>query len=83
MDFGKPVKIGKIIYLPRSDGNCIRIGDEYELLYWQNNDWQTLGKQVPNRVMLTYEGCPANALFLLRDCTKGKEERFFTYEKGE
>ena len=83
MDFGKPVKIDRIVYMPRNDGNCIEIGDEYELLYWGNNKWQSLGEKVADNVALIYEDCPTNALFLLRNHTKGKEERIFTYENDK
>ncbi|WP_163217951.1 transglutaminase domain-containing protein [Bacteroides sp. 224] len=83
LDFGKPVKIDHIVYLPRNDGNCIEIGDEYELLYWGNNKWQSLGRKTADYIALTYENCPSNALFLLRNLTKGKEERIFTYEHGK
>ncbi|MDR2954689.1 MAG: discoidin domain-containing protein [Prevotella sp.] len=83
MDFGRPVNINRIIYTPRSDGNCIEIGDEYELLYWGNNTWQTLGKKVATDLQLVYNNCPTNALFLLRNLTKGSEERIFTYENNK
>jgi hypothetical protein len=36
-----------------------------------------------DNVMLDYDNCPTNALFLLHDLTKGREERIFTYENGE
>ena len=83
IDFGKQVKIDKIIYYPRNDGNCIEIGDEYQLFYWRDNRWQSLGRKKANDIALTYHNCPLNALFLLRNLTKGKEERIFTYENGE
>ncbi|MBK5723098.1 hypothetical protein JGH11_19710, partial [Dysgonomonas sp. Marseille-P4677] len=83
MDFGTPVSIGHISFLPRNDGNCIEIGDEYELMYWDNNSWQSLGKQIANELQLQYKNCPSNALFLLHNHTKGKEERIFTYENNE
>lgn len=83
IDFRKPVNISKISYLPRNDGNCIEAGDEYELMYWANNGWQSLGKQIAEGIELRYENCPSNALFLLRDHTKGKEERIFTYKDNE
>jgi hypothetical protein len=82
VDFGEPVLIDRIAYLPRNDGNCIEIGDEYELFYWKNNAWQSLGRQIADGVSLTFENCPDNALFLLHDHTKGVEERIFTYENG-
>jgi hypothetical protein len=80
MDFGKPIPIEKIIYYPRSDGNFIELGDEYELVYWHGDGWQSLGKQTANDISLKFANCPSNALFLLHDRTKGKEERIFTYD---
>jgi len=31
---------------------------------------------------LLFKGVPNDALFILRDLTKGKQERIFVYEKG-
>jgi len=83
LDFGRPVKIDRIIYYSRSDGNSIEIGDEYELLYWADNTWQSMGKKIATDITLSYSECPTNALFLLRNHTKGKEERIFTYENEQ
>ncbi|NDV66539.1 hypothetical protein [Bacteroides sp. 224] len=83
LDFGKSIKIDRIAYFPRNDGNFIEPGDEYELFYWRNNQWQSLGKKNADYITITYENCPTNALFLLHNHTKGKEERIFTYENGE
>lgn len=80
VDFGEPIALDKILYVWRGDGNAVEIGDEYELLYWNNGDWHSLGKQKANRMNLVYEHVPRDALFWLRDLTKGKEERIFTYE---
>ncbi len=83
MDFGKPVDISRITCIMRSDGNDIEIGHEYELLFWQSGRWQSLGKKKATDIYLTYEDCPTNSLFLLRNYTKGTEERIFTYENGK
>lgn len=83
LDFGRPVHIDRIVYYPRSDGNCIEIGDEYELFYWGDGQWQSLGRTIAEFIRLEYENCPADALYLLRDHTKGREERIFTYENGK
>jgi hypothetical protein len=83
MDFGEPTKISKIIYLPRSDDNNIRIGDVYELFYWAKDGWQSLGTQQAGDIRLTFKSVPDNALLWLRDLTRGKEERIFTYENGK
>jgi len=82
-DFGKPVNIEKICYVYRGDGNTIVIGNEYELVYWNNNRWNSLGKQPAGTTSLTYKNCPTNALFLLHNLTTGVEERIFTYKNGE
>lgn len=83
MDFGKPVNIEKIYYIPRGDGNSIVIGDEYELMYWDNNKWNSLGRKTADRTYISFDNCPLNALFLLHDLTTGIEERIFIYEKGK
>lgn len=84
MDFGSPIQIEKIIFLPRSDDNNIRLGDEYELLYWEKDGWQSLGRQIAKEeIELRFERVPENALLLLHDLTRGKEERIFTCENGE
>lgn len=82
--FDTPKSIARIVYLPRNDGNCIADNQQYELFYWDNK-WISLGKQMGSNetYRLTYNNVPTNTLLLLRNLTKGKEERIFTYEKGE
>ena len=83
LDFGKPVNIASFRFLPRNDDNFIKEGEEYELFYWGNNQWNSLGKQIgTSKQYLEYANAPSNALFWLRNLTKGKEERIFTYENG-
>lgn len=83
MDFGKPVNVAKINYLARSDDNNIRIDDLYELYYWDLKGWVSLGQQVANDLTLTFENVPENALLILRDHTRGKDERIFIYENDK
>jgi hypothetical protein len=84
LDLGNPKQIDCIRYLPRNDDNNIRSGDLYELFYWDKKQWNSLGKQTGNDThILIYENCPSNALFLLHNHTRGKEERIFTYENGK
>ena len=81
IDFGKPQKVSKILFTGRGDGNSIDLGDIYELFYWDNsNGWSSLGKQKAQDIELRYESVPSNALFLLKNLSKGKEQRIFTYE---
>ena len=83
LDFNKPVSINKIIYTPRNDDNNIHAGDLYELFYWEYNHWMSLGQQRAIESKLTYTTVPDNALLLLKDLTKGEEERIFTYENDK
>ncbi|GHT75904.1 hypothetical protein AGMMS50262_12670 [Bacteroidia bacterium] len=81
MDFGKPVKINKISYTPRGDGNDITPGDMHELLYW-NNKWISMGKQKATDIKLTYDHVPAGTLYWVRNLSRGTNERIFSYENG-
>ena len=83
LKFNRPVRIGRIRYIPRTDGNCIEIGDEYELMYQQDNKWTSLGRRTATTDSLVYEEVPSGGLYLLHNHTKGQEERIFTYEDGK
>ena len=76
MDLGKVVELSKLVYLPRNDDNFIREGELYELFYWDKG-WRSLGQKTGNGELqyLVYDNVPGNALLLLRNLTKGKEER--------
>lgn len=80
--FDKPEYIQALEFCPRNDDNEVFPGDEYELFYW-NNKWTSLGKQKASGYSLTYHQVPKSALLWLRNLTKGKEERPFTYENGK
>jgi hypothetical protein len=83
VDLGKKERIDRIRFLPRNDDNNIHEGDLYELFYWENGQWNSLGQQTgTEKAVLVYEDCPSSALFLLHNHTRGKEERIFTYEDG-
>ena len=47
------------------------------------HSWTSMGKQVARTVSLEYHDVPSGGLYWLRDLSKGKEERIFTYELGE
>ena len=80
LDLGKPTAISRINYLFRNDDNNIRKGDSYELFYWEKGQWTSLDRQTAVSDSLIFQDCPAGALFILRNRTRGKEERIFTYE---
>jgi hypothetical protein len=83
MDFGRKTALTKIRYLPRNDDNEVAPGQLYELFYRGPDGWVSLGQQIAAGQTLSYDHAPLNALFLLRNLTKGKEERIFTYENGK
>jgi len=78
-----PTKISKIRYIPRNDGNCIEIGDLYQLNVYDHGVWRVLGKMMATETKLVFDNMPSGGLYLLNDLTKGHEERIFTYEKGK
>lgn len=81
-DIGKEISVKKIVLSPRNDDNYIWPGDEYELFYNDGiNGWFSLGKQVAKERVLYYN-VPVNALFWLRNLSKGKEEQVFFYRNN-
>ncbi len=83
MKLKNPSSIGKISFIGRNDGNTIEVGDTYELFYWNEDRWNTIDIRVASDNKLFYDSVPANGLYVLKDKTKGWEERVFTYENGE
>lgn len=83
MDFTEPVSISNIYCMPRNDGNYIYPGDEYELYFCDNGRWASLGVKRATEYRLEYQQVPGNALFWLRNLSRGREERPFTYKNGE
>lgn len=80
-DFDSPVSISRIILYPRSDGNGIYPGDEYELFYHDIEGWKSLGKRTATDYFLEYDNLPNGALYWLHNHTQGVEERPFTITK--
>lgn len=84
LDLGTPKQIGRIVYTPRSYDNYIRSGDEYELFYCVNKTgWFSLGIQLSGSDSLVYRKVPANVMFLLKNYSRGRQERIFVYEDGK
>lgn len=81
LDFGKPVRLGKIVYTPRNRDNYIRPGDEFELFYCQEG-WKSAGRMRSASDSLAYRDIPKDALLLLVNYTRGVQERIFAYENG-
>ena len=77
--FQSQEQIGQIEFCPRNDDNNISPGDKYELFYW-DNEWLSLGTKIATDYKIEYDNVPVGALLWLRDVTRGREERPFTYE---
>jgi hypothetical protein len=78
-----PVKIGKIRFLARNDLNSIQKGNEYEIFFWDNKRFCSLGKKIASDTLITFDNVPENSVLWLRNLTAGKEERIFTWENGK
>ena len=78
-----PMSVKKIKYLARNDMNSIQPGDEYELFFWDNTKFESLGRKVAINTFIEYENVPCGAILWLRDLSRGKEERIFTYENNQ
>lgn len=83
LDLGDPKVVEQIEYMPRNDDNFIRVGDTYELFYYSEKGWESLGAKVADGGELIYDNAPKHALFWLRNLTRGKEEQVFSYQNGK
>ena len=68
---------------PADDTNLIKIGDIYELFYWNRFAWHSLGKKVATNTYIPFENAPKNALLYLKNHTRGFEERVFFCKDGK
>ena len=74
LGFSEPVKIEKLRYLSRNEDDNVWKGNQYELVYWDDNQWISLGKQVVAGEKLIYKNVLGDALLLLHNLTKKKNE---------
>ena len=83
MDFGTKKQICNVRIIPRSDDNDIHVGDVYELLYYNGNQWVSLGKKTATSNVLHYDDVPAHALYWVKDHTQGWDERPFILREND
>ena len=79
----KPQKISFVRIIPRSDDNDIRVGDTYELRYYNGKEWISMGKKVANTNVLHYDNVPSKALYWVKDHRRGWDERPFILRDGD
>jgi hypothetical protein len=72
MDLNKEQIITEIQYMPRNDGNGIIKGNVYELYYWENQHWQSLGKKTATEYETLHYQMPTNAALYLHNVTLNK-----------
>lgn len=70
--------ISKIRYCPSTDLNFIEKGHLYELYYFDAG-WHLVRRVFSKGTFLEFDNVPCGALLLLRDKSKGVEERIFDY----
>lgn len=81
-DFGKPISLSLIKYMPRNDDNYVKPGHLYSLEYFDKNGTITYPMVKADQDNVTFKDVPADALYILHDLTKGTEERIFQYKDG-
>lgn len=77
MDFGKPVRVSRVLIIPRTDENDIYPGHDYELKWWNGEYWVTLDRKVSVSNTVHFDSIPHGALLWLTDHTRGIDERAF------
>lgn len=82
LDLGVAQAVTSIAFAARTDDNDVRLGDTYELFYWMPDGWRSAGTQVADTYRLSWSDLPSGTIYLLRDLTRGREQRPFTYEDG-
>jgi transglutaminase-like putative cysteine protease len=82
LDLRTPKTVKRIVYTPRNRDNYIRPGDTFEVFYC-DREWKSLGVIEQASDSLAYSGVPVNALLLVKNHTRGVQERIFTFEKGK
>lgn len=84
MKMNNPIQTIKASVSPRSDDNDICPGNEYELLYFNGTDWESLGYRKATGNHLHFDNIPVHTLLWLRNYTRGRDERpFITNVEGE
>lgn len=83
IDFGSKQKLNTIVFQGRNDGNNVEPNNHYELLYMTLDGWKSCGNKIAESDSLVFDNVPSNALYWLRNKSKGVEERIFTMLNGE
>ncbi|HEY6899262.1 MAG TPA: hypothetical protein VI233_01405, partial [Puia sp.] len=79
---GNETVVTKIKFMPFTDDNAVNDRDTYELFYWNQNAWSSLGTSKAGYGVkyVTFGKVPVNALLLLKNTSGGKQQRIFVYQ---
>lgn len=83
MDMGNPINVKYASVSPRSDDNDICPGNEYELFYFDGEDWNSLGYERAEGNSIHYSNIPLNTLLWMRNYTRGQNERPFIIKESD
>lgn len=84
LELSIPSAISRIKYIGRNDGNGIEIGDVYELYCWNAiGHWELIETKIATDNVICFDDVPSSGLYILKNTTKGVEERIFTYEHNK
>ncbi|MEN7549826.1 transglutaminase-like domain-containing protein [Rapidithrix thailandica] len=64
------------------DSNAVHPGKDYELFYWKNNQWESLGRQKATSSEIAFANAPRNGYFRLQ-CDGDPTGRIFIIHKVE
>lgn len=81
LDFGRPVRLSKIVYSPRNYDNYVREGNRYELFYC-DKVWKSAGTVTAASDSILFSDVPEGVLYLLKNHSGGVQERAFAYRDG-
>ena len=65
---------------PRDETNWIKLGDTYQLYYWDFYKWRLVGTKTATERKVVFDKVPKNSVLLLRNITRGRKERVFVYQ---
>ena len=80
VEISESPSITRVRVFPRNDDNHVNPGELYELLYADKEGWVSCGIKEAEDDTITFDEVPSNALYWIRNHTKGDEERVFTYD---
>lgn len=82
IDLGIPRTINRIRIVPRNADNGIKVGNNYELFYWDNK-WISVGRKKAEYNFVSFDKVPSHTLYWLRNLDMGNEELPFLIIDGK